>query len=84
MAKNGFKIARIKFNALELRKRHQLPFYLVYLINNLTGNENDAYIGCLIRFSEDYCRVRNYYKKYPDFEKVANEQIKKNLISLGF
>lgn len=84
MAKGGFKLARIKFNALELLKRHQLPLYLVHLINNLTGNENDAYIRCLMQFSEFYCRVRGFYKKYPDIEKSVTEEIKNNLISLGF
>lgn len=83
MGKSGFKLARIKFNALELRKRRQLPFYLVYLINNLTGNENPSYIAVLIQYCELYCRVRGFYKKYPDKENLYTEEIKQNLFTLG-
>lgn len=84
MANSGLKLARLKYNALILRNRHQLPFYLVGLIVDLTGKENDAYIGCLMRFSEIYARVRGFYKKYPDSEKIATDEIKQNLVSLGF
>lgn len=81
---NKTKIAQIKYQALKLRTNRQLPFYLVKLINELTGDESIQYVQWLMQMSKHYLRLKNYYKEFPETEKIAEDQLKESRLKLGF
>lgn len=76
MAKGKIKLEVLKYNALQLRKKRQLPYLLVYYITQLTSDSNINWTSYLMTMSEHLLRVKGYYKKYPVAEQDANEQIK--------
>ena len=78
------KIAFIKCRTLELRSKRQIPLILAKLISELTGKEDTKYLEYLIEMSEHFLRVPNYYKKYPQEEKHAEDVVLYGLKSLGF
>lgn len=82
--KHKITIATLKYRALELRKNYQIPFYLVYLINQLDGTEETKYIQTLKEFSMHTLRVKWYYKLFPNAEKETELVIKNGLKKLGF
>lgn len=70
-------IARIKYNAIELRRNHQLPTKLVLFILDLTESDDDTKVNFLKELSEHYMRVKGYYLKYPLIHDECNSQITK-------
>lgn len=81
---NKTKIAQIKYQALQLRTNKQLPFYLVKLINELTGDEPIQYVQWLLQMSKHFMRLKGYYKDFPEAEKIAEDQLKESRLKLGF
>lgn len=75
MATGKIKLEVLKYNALKLRKNFQLPYKLVYFINQLTSDSDINWFKYLISMSEHLLRVKGYYKKYPIAEQDANEQL---------
>lgn len=84
MKKRKITTATLKYRALELRRNYQIPFYLVYLINQLDGTEETKYIQYLSEVALHTMRTKNYYRLFPDMEKEAEQSIKIGLSKLGF
>lgn len=76
MAKSSLKLEVVKYNALKLRKNYQLPYQLVYYINQLDKESDINWVKYLVSMSEHLLRVKGYYKKYPIAEEDANEQLR--------
>ena len=68
---NG-RLAKIKSNAVKLRGNYQLPSKLVYYIMQLNVNCSEYWISYLMECSYLYCRLPNFYKKYPKLEEKYN------------
>ena len=79
MKKNKILLTKIKYNASRLLINHQLPKYLVQLVLNLDENSDINYIRLLMYHCESCMRVKGYYKKYPQYEKIITEELKKQL-----
>lgn len=84
MKKHKITIATLKYRALQLRNNYQIPFYLVYLINQLQGTEETKYMNYLKECCLHFMRTKNYYRLFPSIEKEAEHSIKEGLKSLGF
>lgn len=84
MKKRKITIATLKYRALQLRNNYQLPFYLVYLINQLDGDEETKYLNYLKECALHYLRTKNYYRLFPSIEKETEHAIKNGLKELGF
>lgn len=84
LKKQKITLAKLKFNALELRAFRQLPFYLCYLIQQLDGSESNEYWNYLLEMSSHLLRIKGYYRKYPLEEETANKLVKDGLIKMGF
>lgn len=80
MAKGRIKLEVLKYNALKLRRSFQLPYQLVYYINQLTFDTDVKWVSYLVSMSEHLLRVKGYYKKYPQAERDANAQLKQDYI----
>lgn len=80
--KNSISIARLKYNAVKLRANYQMPLQLYLLICSLTKESTESQIRYLYLASEHYLRVRGYWKKYHDQEKVVNVRIKEDFSKL--
>ena len=78
--KNKINISTLKVYAVRLRANSQLPFYLYYLISQLTPQTDIKIVALLSRLSEDLMRLKGYYKKYPNAEKSANELLRKQIV----
>ena len=74
----------LKNKALELRKNYQLPFYLTKLIYALKGDEKVSYVVVLKELTEQWLRIKGFYKKYPAMEGIAEQSIKDSLKNMGF
>lgn len=74
----------LKNKALELRKNSMLPFYLTKLIYALKGDENVKYINFLRVCTEEWLRIKGFYKRYPQYEQIAESSIKSQLKVHGF
>lgn len=74
----------LKNKALELRKNYQLPFHLTKLIYSLQGDENVSYVVVLKELTEQWLRIKGFYKKYPAMEGIAEVSIKDTLKNMGF
>lgn len=74
----------LKNKALELRKNYQLPFHLTKLIYSLKGDEKVSYVVVLKELTEQWLRIKGFYKRYPQTEELAEKSIKSTLESLGF
>lgn len=77
-------LAMLKYRALELRKNYQLPFHLTKLIYSLQGDENVSYVVVLKELTEQWLRIKGFYKKYPAMEGIAEVSIKDTLKNMGF
>lgn len=75
--KQKIKLSNLKYKALELRAKRQLPYQLVQYINDLTDKSDVKYLQLLMQLTEHYLRVPKYYAKYKQAEEQANEDIKK-------
>lgn len=75
--KQKIKLSNLKYKALELRAKRQLPYQLVQYINDLTDKSDVNYVQLLMNLTEHYLRVPRYYAKYKDAEYQANEDIKR-------
>lgn len=74
----------LKNKALELRKNYQLPFHLTKLIYSLKGDEKVSYVVVLKELTEQWLRIKGFYKKYPAMEGIAEQSIKDTLKNMGF
>ena len=74
----------LKNKALELRKNYQLPFHLTKLIYSLKGDEKVSYVVVLKELTEQWLRIKGFYKKYPAMEGIAEQYIKDTLKNMGF
>lgn len=81
---NKTKIAQVKYQALKLREKKQIPYYLTKLITDLTGDESAEYVIWLVNMSEHYLRIKGYYKKYPEAEAECEKQLKESKLNLGY
>lgn len=82
--KQAAKIALIQRKTIQLKVNNQLPSYLCYLILHLNKDSNESYVKLLCDLTDDYLRVKGYYKRHADKEHVANDTIKNCLIQGGF
>lgn len=74
-AKISLLLARVKKNTITLRSSYQLPLYLTKLILDLNVHSDEVYIKDLMNLSTLYLRVKNFYKKFPQFEEVYKKEI---------
>lgn len=72
---NKFSLGLLKYNSVVLYKKGQLPFAICDLVQKINKDTSYLEIHLLTGLSERYLRVRNYYKKYKEEEKVANKEI---------
>ena len=84
MKTNKVKLAIIKSKAIQLRAYKQIPLYLAKLINDLTGKEETKYVAVLMGMSEHYLRVKGYYARHKEIEKLYESQIKEDLFKMGY
>lgn len=75
MKKSKVSLAVLKYDALRLRKKFQLPYKLTYYIMQLTKESDVNWVNYLIHQSEHMLHIPKYYKKYPDIERECNEII---------
>lgn len=73
---NKSKIAILKYQALKLRANYQLPFYLVYLINQIDDQTPVVVVQFLMTQSEHLLRTKGYYHKYPKIEDDCDRLLK--------
>jgi len=73
--KSKISLALLKYNSVVLYKKGQLPFALCDLVQKITKDTSYLEVHLLTGLSERYLRVRNYYKKYKEEEKIANKEI---------
>ena len=76
-AKSKVNIVVLKHNVCKLRANYQLPFYLSYLVRNISSETDVDVIVKLRSYTEHFMRIKGYYKKYPQFEKSSNDDIAK-------
>lgn len=74
----------LKNKALELRKNYQLPFHLTKLIYSLKGDEKVSYVVVLKELTEQWLRIKGFYKRYPNMEDIAKLSIQDTLKNMGF
>lgn len=80
--KNKAKLEVVKYYALQLRGRYQIPYRLCYLITQLEKGSDLELVEYLLDACEHYLRVRGYYKKFPQIEEKANKEIEEGYRAL--
>lgn len=82
--KNSVLMFQLKNKALQLRKNFQLPFYLTQCIYGLKKDENVHYVETLMYLTEQFMRVKGFYKKYKDQDDASTKVVKEVLKQRGF
>lgn len=79
---NKAKLEVVKYYALQLRGRYQIPYRLCYHITQLEKDSDLKLVEYLLDACEHYLRVRGYYKKFPQIEEQANKEIEEGYRAL--
>lgn len=74
-SKGKFSLEVLKYNALDLRKKYQLPYKIVYFIEQLTIDDSIEWLNHLKEQCELMLRVKGFYKRHPDIEEQYNKSI---------
>lgn len=79
---NKARLEVVKYKALQLRGRYQIPYRLCYHLTQIDKDTDFEVVEYLLCTCEHYLRVRGYYKKFPQLEEQANKEIEEGYRAL--